>query len=96
MMRRGLVVTVTVTLASVLSAAARPGVAPDSPWTCPSTSPIKGYLSEAGHRVYFLPGNPFYAEASPERCYTTEEEARRDGAGPTRDGAPELRGRDIA
>lgn len=68
--------------------ATRPGVAPDGPWACPSTHPIKGYLSQSGRLVYFLPGNVFYDEASPERCYRTEDEARRDGADPAEDGGP--------
>ena len=28
------------------------------------------------------PGTPFYDEASPERCYGSEDEATRDGARP--------------
>lgn len=68
---------------SSVAAAARPGVPPDGPWTCPVTHPIKGYASqESGRRVYFLPSSPFYDEASPERCYGSEEEARRDGSRP--------------
>ena len=67
--------------------AARPGVAPDGPWTCPDASPIKGYLGQTG-RVYFLPGTTFYDEASPERCYATEEQARDDGARPAEEPAP--------
>ena len=49
--------------------------------------PIKGYVgAEAGRRLYFVPGHPFYDEASPERCYASEEEARHDGSRPA--GAP--------
>lgn len=62
----------------------RPGVAPDGLWTCPATHPIKGYLSQSGGRLYFVPASPFYDEANPERCYRTEDEARRDGAAPAR------------
>jgi hypothetical protein len=65
----------------LLVAAERPGVAPDTPWSCPATHPIKGYVSvEPGRRVYFVPGERFYEEASPERCYATEDEAHRDGS----------------
>ena len=65
---------------------ARPGVAPDTPWTCPASHPIKGYLShESGRRVYYLPGGRFYEEASPERCYATEDEAQSDGSQPVRE-----------
>jgi hypothetical protein len=53
---------------------------------CPPSHPIKGYLSAESGRVYFVPMHPFYDEASPERCYATEEEARRDGSRPA--GAP--------
>lgn len=84
------------TLAIVVLVASRPGVAPDTPWSCPAASPIKGYLSQSGARVYFLPGNPFYDEASPERCYASENEARSDGAGPVRDGQPRPRRDDRA
>lgn len=65
------------------SAAERPGAAPETPWACPASHPIKGYLSaESGRRVYYVPGARFYEEASPERCYATEDEARRDGSRP--------------
>lgn len=76
--------TVLVLLAPAAgSPAGRPGVAPDGPYACPGTHPIKGYLSgDAGRRLYFLPDHRFYDEASPERCYATEEEARRDGGRP--------------
>jgi hypothetical protein len=74
-------------IASVLALAARPGVPPDGPWACPAGAPIKGYLSQSG-RVYFLPGTAFYDEASPERCYASEDEARRDGAAPVREAVP--------
>ena len=66
--------------------AQRPGVSPDTPWSCPASHPIKGYVSyESGRRVYYVPGGPFYEEASPERCYATEDEARRDGSVPARE-----------
>jgi hypothetical protein len=59
------------------------GVPPDDPWSCPATHPIKGYVSvESGRHVYFLPGTRFYEEASPTRCYASEEEARSDGSRP--------------
>lgn len=73
----------------LLLAAGRPGVEPPMPWACPESHPIKGYVSrESGLRVYFLPGSRFYEEASPERCYATEDEARRDGSLPARRGDP--------
>jgi len=65
------------------AAAGRPGLAAQDPWSCPASHPIKGYVSaEAGRRLYFVPAHPFYDEASPERCYATEDEARHDGGRP--------------
>jgi hypothetical protein len=79
----GLGVLVLVMSGSSGMAAQRPGIPPDGPWSCPDTHPIKGYVShESGRRVYYLPGSRFYDEASPERCYLTEDEARRDGSRP--------------
>src|SRR5262249_45927038 len=70
------------------AAAERVGVPPETPWTCPSAHPIKGYRSESGRLVYFVPANRFYDEASPDRCYESETDARSDGATPARDGRP--------
>jgi hypothetical protein len=97
---------VPMTLAPLLGLAApaalpaeRPGVPPLTPWVCPGSHPIKGYLAEGASRVYFLPENPFYDEASPERCYASEDEARRDGSQPARpprppaEWSPDLAGR---
>jgi hypothetical protein len=73
-------------------AAQRPGVAPDTPWSCPATHPIKGYVSlESGRHVYYVPGSRFYEEASPERCYASEEEAHGDGSRRAPDSAPPSR-----
>ena len=58
----------------------RSGVPPSTPWACPESHPIKGYLTAESGLVYYRPGGRFYEEASPARCYATEEEARRDGA----------------
>ena len=63
---------------------ARSGVTPDSPWSCPDSHPIKSYLMQSGRRVYHVPGSPWYEEASPERCYATEEDALTDGVRPAR------------
>jgi hypothetical protein len=32
--------------------------------------------------LYYLPASRFYEEASPERCYASEDEARQDGSVP--------------
>ena len=74
----------------------RPGVVPDSPWSCPASHPIKGYVLQSGRRVYHLPGSPWYEEASPERCYATEEEAIDDGSRPARPTRDPLPGDDYA
>jgi hypothetical protein len=58
----------------------RPGAPPATPWACPASHPIKGYVTDDSGRIVFRPGTRYYEEASPERCYTSEEEARRDGA----------------
>jgi hypothetical protein len=64
----------------------RPGVEPVTPWSCPDTHPIKGYVSaESGARVYHVPGSRFYEEASPERCYASDHDARSDGSEPVRE-----------
>ena len=72
--------------AAFASAGEGPGAPAPGPWACPASHPIKGYLSAESGRVYFVPTHLFYDEASPERCYATEEEARTDGSRPA--GAP--------
>jgi hypothetical protein len=68
-----------------------PHPAPPSPelQSCPTSHTISGYVSHAsGRRVYYLPGVRVYEEASPERCYASEDEARRDGSFPAREPRP--------
>jgi hypothetical protein len=68
---------------ALAGAADRPGLPAPGPWSCPASHPIKGYVAaESGRRVYFVPAHPFYDEASPERCYASEDEARHDGSRP--------------
>ena len=64
----------------------RPGIAPETPWACPASHPIKGYLTDESGRVYHRPGSRYYEETSPDRCYATEEEARGDGSRRAPDG----------
>ena len=64
----------------------RPGSEPVTPWACPASHPIKGYLTDESGRVYHRPGSPYYEETSPERCYASEEEARGDGSRRAPDG----------
>jgi hypothetical protein len=82
-------------LVLLLILAQRPGVSPDTPWSCPPTHPVKGYLSVSGARTYHLPGSTWYEEASPERCYASESEALRDGSRPARGPMPRRRTDDL-
>ena len=65
---------------------ARPSVRPQDAWTCPATHPVKGnFTTSSGERcIYHVPGGEFYTKTKPERCYATEEEARKDGCRPSR------------
>lgn len=66
---------------STKEAQVRPGVPPKDAWACPLTYPIKGnFTTYSGERcIYHMPGGQFYSRTKPERCYATEDEARRDG-----------------
>jgi hypothetical protein len=75
---------------------ARPGVSPDTPWSCPDSHPIKSYRMHSGRRVYHVPGSLWYEEASPERCYATEEDALADGSRPARPHRERMPGDDYA
>jgi micrococcal nuclease len=59
----------------------RPGVPPQDARTCPATHPIKGnFTTYSGERcIYHVPGGAFYGKTKPERCYSSDEEARQDG-----------------
>ena len=59
----------------------RPGVPPESAWTCPARQPIKGnFTTYSGERcIYHMLGGQFYNKTKPERCYATEAEAGQDG-----------------
>jgi hypothetical protein len=58
------------------SAGDRPGVPPETAWTCPAPQPIKGnFTTYSGERcIYHISGGAFYSETKPERCYATEAE----------------------
>jgi hypothetical protein len=87
----GLGACVLVGLAAAAVATERAGVPAEGPWSCPASHPIKGYASaESGRRVYFVPTDPYYDEASPERCYASEDEARHDGSRPAGSPTPLL------
>jgi hypothetical protein len=59
----------------------RPGVSPESAWTCPVSQPIKGnFTTYSGERcIYHMSGGQFYGKTKPERCYATEADAQQDG-----------------
>jgi micrococcal nuclease len=71
----------TVSEADRQSAGGRPGVPPESAWTCPSSQPIKGnFTTYSGERcIYHVPGGQFYGRTKPERCYAMAEEALKHG-----------------
>ena len=68
-------------LASSQSQEERPGVPPQSAWTCPLSQPIKGnFTTYSGERcIYYMLGGQFYGKTKPERCYATELDAQQDG-----------------
>jgi hypothetical protein len=86
---RGAVVAVVAMLMLILAAnvvlpqpAKRPGVEPADAWTCPRRHAIKGTFTPTDPRevcIYHIQGGPYYAKTKPERCYATDDEARRDG-----------------
>jgi micrococcal nuclease len=59
----------------------RPGVPPESAWTCPLSQPIKGNLGaySSGRCIFHVPDSELYGATQPERCYATADEARKDG-----------------
>jgi hypothetical protein len=63
------------------NAQGRLGAPPDSAWTCPVSHPIKGnFTTYSGEPcIHHMPGGRFYDKTKPERCYASEDEARRDG-----------------
>jgi micrococcal nuclease len=61
--------------------AGRPGVAPKTGWSCPVSHPIKADFEtySAERCIYYMPTSGAYAESRTQRCYATEDEARKDG-----------------
>ena len=59
----------------------RPGVAPETAWTCPVPQPIKGNVTtySSGRCIFHVPDSELYGATKPERCYATVDDARRDG-----------------
>jgi hypothetical protein len=75
------ITAIVLTTATATSGQGKQGAAPTDAWTCPVSHPIKGnfttYSGEAC--IYHMVGGRFYGKTKPERCYATEEEARKDG-----------------
>jgi micrococcal nuclease len=63
------------------TAQSRPGAPPQDAYSCPLSHPIKGnFTTYSGERcIYHVPGGQFYGRTKPERCYTTDGEAVKDG-----------------
>jgi len=59
----------------------RPGVPPESVWTCPVSQPIKGNRKtySSGRCVFHVPDGELYGATKPDRCYATVDNARQDG-----------------
>ncbi len=47
--------------------------------SCPADKPIKGNVSSKGEKIYHLPSGVYYKRTEPENCFTTEEEAQKEG-----------------
>jgi micrococcal nuclease len=67
--------------ADTTASGGRPGVPPSSAWACPVTHPVKGnFTTYSGERcIHHVMGGRFYDKTKPERCYATDDDARRDG-----------------
>ncbi len=79
---RGAVPILTLlTTASGANSQGQLGVPPTDAWTCPASHSIKGnFTTYSGEPcIYHMPGGRYYAKTKPERCYATEEDARKDG-----------------
>jgi len=60
--------------------AGKRGVPPNDAWPCPASQPIKGNLTtRTGECIYHVPGGAFYLKTKPERCFSSEEDARQAG-----------------
>lgn len=73
--------TTTIVQAARPGGGERPGVAPESAWTCPGAQPIKGNITaySSGRCIFHVPDSELYGATKPERCYATVDDARRDG-----------------
>ncbi|QIG42065.1 hypothetical protein G5V58_04115 [Nocardioides anomalus] len=46
---------------------------------CPSDFPVKGNVSQAGERIYHLPGWQYYDATYPSECFSTADDAEDAG-----------------
>lgn len=55
------------------------GVPPATKSTCPSTHRIKGNIASDGEKIYHVPGGQYYKVTDPERCFSSQKQARNAG-----------------
>lgn len=55
------------------------GVPPASKSNCPSTHRIKGNIASDGEKIYHVPGGQYYSITDPERCFSTQTQAKNAG-----------------
>ncbi|MDI3270517.1 MAG: thermonuclease family protein [Bacillota bacterium] len=66
------------------SEAARGGSVPGTgDEACPPGYPIKGNINAKKEKIYHVPGGAYYDRTKPKVCFSTEEEARREGFRPS-------------
>lgn len=55
---------------------------PETETACPAGFPVKGNIRPNGEKRYYVPGQASYGRTHPERCFTTEADARSAGYRP--------------
>lgn len=55
------------------------GVQPSTDGTCPKDHPIKGNVSSSGELIYHIPDGRFYDVTDPDKCFNSEDQARKAG-----------------
>lgn len=61
------------------------GAQPVPEGICPASAPIKAVVNASGSPrcTYYFPGDDFYNQIKPDRCYTRTDETRADGCAPS-------------
>jgi micrococcal nuclease len=57
----------------------KPGVEPEPTGACPVQQPIKASVDSEKQCTFHVPGGFLYTRTRPHRCYSTQDEATRDG-----------------